>query len=98
MACLGAGGHHRRHAADRLRRERGALPIDGRTVVRDAGHDHVGRLPAHQPSPRAQTVEDHPPVLFSGTFRMLSDPITTQPAKTPTTTATPPGRPSVHAP
>src|SRR5437879_7790330 len=91
VALFGDGRHHRGQLADGPGRDGGALSVDGRAIVGDARDHDVSRLPAYQPCPRTYTVEVHTLLLFSGTFRMQSDPITNKTAKTLKTTGKHPG-------
>src|SRR5690348_2293705 len=105
QALLRHGRHGGRKLADALGRQRGALAVDRRAVVGDAGHDDIGRLAVDQPSPRTQAVEVHTLFLylsalravrtFSGTLRMLSDPTTNHTTNSANTTGNPPGRPRI---
>src|SRR6266849_2476169 len=106
-SILGDGRHDCREVTDALRGQGGALAIDGRAVVGDAGDDDVGRLygVSRQPTPGLEPLQVHlshdlriTGTFFSGTLRIRRPPSRSQMKKTVNMTGYPPGRPRMLGP
>src|SRR5258708_22264076 len=99
---LGEGRHARRELANSLRRQRGAIAVEGRAVIRDAGDHDVGAVDrvAGEAAPGQESGEVHlcHVLRISGTFRMSTPPTSSQTKNTVKMTGYPPGRPSTLGP
>src|SRR5258708_30712323 len=99
---LGEGRHARRELANSLRRQRGALAVDRRAVIRDAGDHDVGSVDrvAGEAAPGQESVKVHlgHVLRISGTFRMSRPPTSSQTKNTVNMTGYPPGRPNSLGP
>src|ERR1700682_331204 len=105
-AVLGYGRDRCGQAANPLWRHGRPFAVNGRPVIRDAGHDDAGRFrrAAQQPTPWPEAVEVHRAPTgvrigrSSGTFKIKSAPISKKAQKTEKMIGKPPGRPRIRGP